>query len=146
MTTSLQKGKRRLETKKERKKGINAVIWVQEPTFMCISCPIMFLSLWYGMVIYSGLIFILHMLLIFFIDMSLNILSFFIKFFIALFANFGSGGMSDIHLKSVQHHTWCWTWCWTDDLHVSHLPVQIGSSCSVYRPNITFVQSKNLNI
>jgi hypothetical protein len=58
---------------------------------------------WYGMVIYSGLIFILHMLLIFFIDMSLNILSFFIKFFIALFANFGSGGMSDIHLKSVQH-------------------------------------------
>jgi hypothetical protein len=54
------------------------------------------------MVIYSGLIFILQML-IFFIDMSLNILSFFIKFFIALFANFGSGGMSDIHLKSVQH-------------------------------------------
>jgi hypothetical protein len=32
---------------------------------------------WYGMVIYSGLIFILHMLLIFFIDMWLNILSFF---------------------------------------------------------------------
>jgi hypothetical protein len=59
---------------------------------------------WYGgMVIYSGLIFILHMLLIFFIDMSLNILSFFIKFFIALFANLGSGGLSDIHLKSVQH-------------------------------------------
>jgi hypothetical protein len=57
---------------------------------------------WYVMVIYSGLIFILHML-IFFIDMSLNILSFFIKFFIALFANFGSEGMSDIHLKSVQH-------------------------------------------
>jgi hypothetical protein len=43
------------------------------------------------------------MLLIFFIDMSLNILSFFIKFVIALFANFGSGCMSDIHLKSVQH-------------------------------------------
>jgi hypothetical protein len=53
---------------------------------------------WYGMVIYSGLIFILHMLLIFFIDMSLNILSFFINFFIALFANFGLGGMSKIHL------------------------------------------------
>jgi hypothetical protein len=51
--------------------------------------------LWYGMIIYSGLIFILHM--------SLNIFVFFIKFFIALFANFGSGGMSDIHLKSVQH-------------------------------------------
>jgi hypothetical protein len=55
------------------------------------------------MVIYSGLIYILHMLLVFFIDMSLNILSFFIKFFISFFANFGSGGMSDIHLKSVQH-------------------------------------------
>jgi hypothetical protein len=48
------------------------------------------------MVIYSGLIFILHML-IFFIYMSLIILSFFIKFFIALFANFGSGAL-DKHL------------------------------------------------
>jgi hypothetical protein len=32
---------------------------------------------WYGIVIYSGLIFILHILLKFFINMSLNILSFF---------------------------------------------------------------------
>jgi hypothetical protein len=58
---------------------------------------------WYDMVIYSGLIFILNMLLIFFINMSLDILIFFIKFSIALFTYFGSGGMSDIHLKSVQH-------------------------------------------
>jgi hypothetical protein len=32
------------------------------------------IMVWYGMVIYSGLIFIVHILLIFFIDMSLNIL------------------------------------------------------------------------
>jgi hypothetical protein len=58
---------------------------------------------WYGMVIYSGLIFILHILFVFFINMSRNILSFFIKYIIALFAKFGSDGMSDIHWKSVKH-------------------------------------------
>jgi hypothetical protein len=58
---------------------------------------------WYGMVIYSGLIFILHMLLIFFIDMSLNIEFFPLNLSLQYLQNFGSGGMSDIHLKSVQH-------------------------------------------
>jgi hypothetical protein len=58
---------------------------------------------WYGMVIYSGLIFIVHILLIFFIDMSLNILSFSLNFSLHYLQTIGSGAMSDIHLKSVQH-------------------------------------------
>jgi hypothetical protein len=51
------------------------------------------------MVIYSGLIFIVHILLIFFIDMSLNILNFSLNFSLHYLQTFGSGGMSDIHLN-----------------------------------------------
>jgi hypothetical protein len=60
---------------------------------------------WYGMVIYSGLIFIVHILLIFFIDMSLNILNFSLNFSLHYLQTFGSGGMSDIHLN--QTNTGC---------------------------------------
>jgi hypothetical protein len=60
---------------------------------------------WYGMVIYSGLIFIVHILLIFFIDMSHNILNFSLNFSLRYLQTFGSGGMSDIHLN--QSNTRC---------------------------------------
>jgi hypothetical protein len=60
---------------------------------------------WYGMVIYSGLIFIVHKLLIFFIDMSLNILNFFLNLSLHYLQTFGLGGMSDIHLN--QSNTGC---------------------------------------
>jgi hypothetical protein len=53
--------------------------------------------------VWYGYLFIVHILLIFFIDMSLNILSFSLNLSLHYLQTIGSAGMSDIYLKSVQH-------------------------------------------